>query len=262
MASCCGPARVSAPNRIDMLCPRCGSDGRTVNNITVASLVLERESHRVGKHDYNICLSASCDIVYYAPTGEQFAKGDLRERIAFKEAEGPQTVCYCHNLTENDIVATMQSHPELLDFLDVSRFLNMTECSCERHHPFGGNCACSPAVGKAVKRGFSDATVLRNAAARRALPVIAIYEKGGGCCGKTTGLQMVDDLRRRAAKTAEARCYDMSNFAEDIPATPELLSLMMEHGDDALPAIAINGRILWSGSLPSVDDVLTRLKHV
>ena len=60
---------------------------------------------------------------------------------------------------------------------------------------------------------------------------------------------------------AEAKCYDMTNSADQVPITPELLSLMMERGEEALPAVAINGRVLWSGTFPSVDEVLTRLKH-
>lgn len=262
MASCCGPARVQAPSKIDMNCPTCGSEGRTVNNITIKSLVLRRESERVGDGDYNICLSPTCDTVYYGPSGETFSKGDLETHVAFKAPEGPNTICYCHNLTEGDVISTMQEHPELLDFVEVSRFLKMSECSCERHHPFGGNCACSPAVGKAVKRGLADPVVRRNAAARQALPVVSIYERAAGCCGKTPGLEMVDELRRRAVHETEAKCYDMTNSGDEVPVTPELLSLMMERGDEALPVVAINGRVLWSGTFPSVDEVLTRLKHV
>jgi hypothetical protein len=261
MASCCGPARVQAPTRIALKCPSCGSAGRTVNNITVNSLVVAHERQRVGVQDYNICLASSCDTVYYGPSGEIFSQEHLQTRVAFKDPDGPNTVCYCHRLTEGDIVSAMQTHPELLDFAEVSRFFNMSDCSCEHHHPFGGNCACSPAVGKAVKRGLADPIVQRNAAARRTLPVVSIYERTVGCCGKTPGLEMVDELRRRAINDAEAKCYDMTNAADEVPITPELLSLMMERGDEALPVVAIDGRVLWSGTFPSVDEVLTRLKH-
>lgn len=51
--------------------------------------------------DYHLCLSSDCDVVYY---GDQvFHKNDVRVRVWFKEKEEPITVCYCKNITENEI---------------------------------------------------------------------------------------------------------------------------------------------------------------
>lgn len=74
---------------------------------------------RVGKvedRDYYLCPTPTCEVVYFAPaTGQVFAKGDLRVRVWFKETEEPLPICYCSNLTKQQIVQAVRTGHKTID---------------------------------------------------------------------------------------------------------------------------------------------------
>jgi len=258
MNGCCGPARVQAPVRLEYACPICGDPGRTVNNITVKSLVVPTLLEDMGTEDYNICLNPECHIVYYRPGSRSFSKKDLTVPVSYKERDRPEIVCYCHNLTSDDVVNAMRQLPQLRDFGEVQRHFGMNDCHCEKHHPFGGNCACASAVGRAVKRGHADPEVQAIRARRSDLPKVVVYERSEGCCGPSPGLQLVDSLNAKASERAEVSRVEMAG-AGSVSVSPDLVHAMMEKGEEALPAVTINDHLVWLGSCPATDEVLLYL---
>lgn len=73
--------------------------GQKVSFATVNNLVLDPEPL---KDDYSICLNPKCDIVYFSPQNS-YTRQDLKARVWFKEIESPVPICYCKNVTDQDI---------------------------------------------------------------------------------------------------------------------------------------------------------------
>ncbi len=249
MATCCGPARVSAPKRLELACPQCGDKGRTVNNVTVASLVAAARNDEVGADDYNLCLRPDCEIVYYT-ADRRFRTGDMAVRIAFKDPAGPVTVCYCHRLSEDDVIHEMRTNVAARSFEEVSDIFGMKDCSCERHHPFGGNCACATAVARAVKKGLADPAVIQIDRSRASIPRVHIFEQTEGCCGSSGSNDLVGFLRKKLADRADVRTFDLARGGSP-PVPTALVTLMAERGAACLPAFTVDGAVMTSGTLPN-----------
>lgn len=83
-------------------CPVCGGKSQKVKNRTVSSLVKEKFQPLIENGDYLLCLSPNCNVVYFGP--HIFYKDDLTVRVWFKETEHPRPVCYCKDVTEQDIL--------------------------------------------------------------------------------------------------------------------------------------------------------------
>ena len=67
-------------------------------------------AEEVGDQDHYLCPTPACEVVYFSPaTGQVFAKGDLRVRVWFKETEEPLPICYCSNLTRQEIVRAVRA---------------------------------------------------------------------------------------------------------------------------------------------------------
>lgn len=67
---------------------------------TVNSLL---SSHEVLEDDYSACLNPECEVIYF---GENFTikKSQLNVKVWFKEKTTQVPVCYCNNVTEQDII--------------------------------------------------------------------------------------------------------------------------------------------------------------
>lgn len=259
MAACCGPARVASPARLDIACPRCADPGRTVNNITVASLVREARSAEVGGGDYNICMNRGCPVAYY--DGQRaFTREDVKVRISFKE-EGPGTICYCHDLREEDVIAEMRRNPKARSFTEVAAILGLNSCSCERHHPLGGNCACAAEVGLAVKKGRADPIVVANDRRRDTMKKIIIFERNEGCCGPSPAGPLVSFLERKYRGAADVRAVNLAAATENVPVPVPLLLLMQREGSACLPALVVDGAVVAQRELPGFMDAVRLIEE-
>ena len=80
-------------------CPVCQETGQKVAFATVKNLVLDPEPL---EDDYSICLNPECKVVYFnsQPT---YLKQDLKVKVWYKEKTSPVPVCYCKNVTDQDI---------------------------------------------------------------------------------------------------------------------------------------------------------------
>lgn len=88
----------------DKPCPECGTRGKRVAGITVASLLNTKGREKIFATRYNLCLSPSCQVVYYGDDGSLFTKDQVRVPVWFKEQASPRIICYCKNVTDSDIL--------------------------------------------------------------------------------------------------------------------------------------------------------------
>ena len=82
-------------------CPICKKPGKRVKPQTVKNL-LNMDILSISLEGYSLCLSKDCDVVYF---GQQiFYKDDVRKKVWFKENNPSVPVCYCKNVSEEDII--------------------------------------------------------------------------------------------------------------------------------------------------------------
>lgn len=98
MDRCC----CSTCNDERMECPICHAQGQAVSMITVRSLVNDVANEKQTDHDFYICLSPNCNVVYFGH-GISYYQEDVLVPVAFKEGASPQFVCYCNRVTEEEI---------------------------------------------------------------------------------------------------------------------------------------------------------------
>jgi len=220
------------------------------------SLVTDESRDEVGAADYNICLSSTCNVVYYGETGTVFTKEDLRVRVSFKEAEGAKTVCYCYGLTEEDVVAEMRRNPRARSFTDVAAIFGLNNCRCEKHHPFGGNCACATDVGRAVKKGRTDLLVLEKDRERASMKRIHIFEQHLDCCSPSPSASLASFLERKYRNNADVKTINLATVTENVHLPPSVLLLLQKEGGASLPALVVDDIVVAHRGLPTFMDAI------
>lgn len=84
-------------------CPYCREGGLEVEKITVANHVKET-CWPIGDESYFFCENPECEVVYFNTAGRSITKGDVKTRVTFKEKAAPRLLCYCKQVTEEDVV--------------------------------------------------------------------------------------------------------------------------------------------------------------
>jgi len=54
-------------------------------------------------YEFGVCLTADCDVVYFS-SNTIFNQADVAVPIGWKNGATPKYVCYCNQVTENEIV--------------------------------------------------------------------------------------------------------------------------------------------------------------
>ncbi len=84
----------------------CGTDGWKVERITVGSHVNPEYWHLLGD-DFYFCPNPECDVVYF--NGRvTFTVKEVKTKVFFKEKGSPRPLCYCKQVTEEDVVEAIK----------------------------------------------------------------------------------------------------------------------------------------------------------
>ena len=123
-------------------CPRCGTRGKIVEEVTLRSLVKREQQHRISEGTtYRFCNAQGCDVVYFAEDGSHvFTRDDLTVRVGVKETEPPRPVCYCFHHTVEDIFDEIRRTGKSTIPDDIRTRINSEGCHCERTNPQGSCC--------------------------------------------------------------------------------------------------------------------------
>ncbi len=92
---CCSPSCCGA-----VKCPACGALGQAVPFDTVKNMV---SNDLPDTEAFAVCLSPGCSVVYFS-SGHVFRQADVRVPAGWKNAAKPKYVCYCNQVTEEEIV--------------------------------------------------------------------------------------------------------------------------------------------------------------
>ena len=107
-----------------------------MKNITVAHLLKDEFLDGLGKSNYLICMNEECNVVYFNPFSEMFySKDQIKVPIWFKEEANPKYICYCNQVTEEEITNAVINHGAK-DMKDIIRITGaMKNGKCETKNP-------------------------------------------------------------------------------------------------------------------------------
>jgi CopZ-like zinc binding protein len=120
-------------------CPDCGERGRNVDRITLKALLQSDALRRLMAISYLFCPSATCDVVYFAPSSI-FRRQDVVVPIFQKEPAGARTVCYCFAITESDLRREIDQSGTPTAAERITALVKADRCACEVKNPQGTCC--------------------------------------------------------------------------------------------------------------------------
>lgn len=143
MGTCCSQRSGLIQFSVRKACPACNKVGQSVSTKTVESLT--QRQGQVGDEEFHICMNPECKVVYYSDT-VVFEEEKLIVPVWFKTGADPVILCYCNNLTAEDVKrACMETDSN--DYHTIMSHLGgMHSCNCELNNPTG-NCCISTIKG-------------------------------------------------------------------------------------------------------------------
>ena len=122
-------------------CPRCGTRGKIVEDVTLRSLIKPEHQPRLTEGPYRFCAAQGCDVVYFAEDGSHvFTRGDLAVRVGVKETEAPRPICYCFHHSVEEIFDEIRRTGTSTVPNDIRTRIDAEGCHCERTNPQGSCC--------------------------------------------------------------------------------------------------------------------------
>jgi bacterioferritin-associated ferredoxin len=124
------------------ICPVCKKEGIEVEKTTVANHTKE-SNWPLGDDKYSICETPDCDVVYYSSTGRLLKKVDVKTRVTFKERSSPRPLCYCKQVTEEDVIKAIENGART--FEEVRKATDIGG---------GGQCKITNPAGRCCSRNY------------------------------------------------------------------------------------------------------------
>ena len=130
----------------------CGKEGVLIPNLTVKAILKNDLKERIGPSDYHLCVDKECDVAYFN-TEQNFSTYDTKRPIWYKRDADPKLVCYCNNITEQQVIEVVLNEG-ITEMQDVYRFINgrIAKSNCKYLNPSGKCCfqAFNNAKDKAI----------------------------------------------------------------------------------------------------------------
>jgi predicted transcriptional regulator len=94
-------------------------------------------NQNINEDDYSICLNPKCNIIYFSPNSI-YDKNTLPVKVWFKETMPPVPVCYCKNVTDQDIIEHILVHKCCNSLEDIQKHTGAnTGKECLTKNPTG-----------------------------------------------------------------------------------------------------------------------------
>ncbi len=123
------------------LCPRCNEAQNITSYQTVLHHLAQPYSHALSEDNgYYFCKNNQCDVVYFDTKGTLFELGDVRGKIGEKDHSPKRQICYCFDVTFDQVEAEIEEH----GFSSIKEFVKsqtkLKNCACEIRNPTGKCC--------------------------------------------------------------------------------------------------------------------------
>lgn len=92
-------------------CQECGMRGIDVPYDTVISLTIECVRSRLSYGQFYICINPECNVAYYSDNFK-ITLDEVKVPIWFKNKKDKYIVCYCRNITLDDIINVIKKEKD------------------------------------------------------------------------------------------------------------------------------------------------------
>lgn len=129
---------LAASSKIIPACPVCNGIGQKVRKVTVEHQV--QPGVEIGGEPFFLCRTADCEVAYYTQDSSMTINQDqLVNKIWFKNVSSPIPICYCANVTEEEILHHVAVTQCCSTLEDIKRHTGAnTGCQCLTKNPAGG----------------------------------------------------------------------------------------------------------------------------
>lgn len=121
-------------------CPADGRSCRRVELRTVLHHLKRPHANPPTTQGYYFCDNQECDVVYFGQDGSVITRNDVRSEVGQKSRNPDRIVCYCFDITEEEVLGEMahQSSRPVKEFvIEQTRLHN---CACDVRNPSGRCC--------------------------------------------------------------------------------------------------------------------------
>ncbi len=128
---------LSANSKVIPVCPVCDRIGQKVRKVTVDHQV--QFGVEIEEEQFFLCRTPDCEVAYYTQDGNKTILQDqLINKIWFKNVPPPIPICYCANVTEEEILHHVAVAQCCSTFEDIKRHTGAnTGCECLTKNPAG-----------------------------------------------------------------------------------------------------------------------------
>jgi bacterioferritin-associated ferredoxin len=124
-------------------CPDCRKESIEVDRIAVGNHVKEA-CWPLGNEKFYICENPSCEVVYFSESGNKILKKkDVKTRVTFKEKDPPRPLCYCKQVTEEDVIAAIEKGAKSFEEVKLATGIGG-----------GGQCKVTNPAGRCCSRNY------------------------------------------------------------------------------------------------------------
>ncbi|GAB6170733.1 (2Fe-2S)-binding protein [Paradesulfitobacterium aromaticivorans] len=129
---------LSANSKVMPACPVCNGIGQKVRKVTVEHQV--QPGVEIEEEQFFLCRTPDCKVAYYTQDGNKTILQDqLINKIWFKNVLPPIPICYCANVTEEEILHHVAVAQCCSTLDDIKRHTGAnTGCECLTKNPAGG----------------------------------------------------------------------------------------------------------------------------
>ena len=122
-------------------CRVCGKRGMEVSFDTVLALSNEFLRNTLNEEIYYLCTNPNCHVAYYTLIGRVINLSDVNVDIWYKKHKKKFMVCYCRDITLDDVVFAVNSI-EVPTIPKVVHFLQKADVAvdCIHHNPTSISC--------------------------------------------------------------------------------------------------------------------------
>ena len=124
-------------------CPDCRKESLEVDRATVGNHVKE-DCWPMGSEKFFICENPGCEVIYFSESGVKVLKRkDVKTRVTFKEKEAPRPLCYCKQVTEEDVLRAIDEGARTFEEVMGATGIGG-----------GGNCRLTNPAGRCCSRNY------------------------------------------------------------------------------------------------------------
>ena len=124
-------------------CPDCRKESMEVEKITVGNHAKEA-CWPLENEKFFICENPGCEVVYFSESGNRILKKkDVKTRVTFKEKGPPRPLCYCKQVTEEDVITAIDKGAKSFEEVKLATGIGG-----------GGQCKITNPAGRCCSRNY------------------------------------------------------------------------------------------------------------